>query len=560
MSAWGKGWRKAQKWEDDGQGSGWSDESKWEEEAKFDSRSHRLYYPGTHYKEKDVDRYGRPKTAAPWYQSGYVAGSTQGEGGYNMPGGSNIPPSHRINLVVPFTPQSLDFDWYKTHQFRCLADDIKFGVRNRHNHSQMDIIAKKESVTTDQILDALSAVMVQAEEMGFDWTCVEPRHDDMSGWMELVRPRMGSAQKGGARKQMKRRRRGVGGGDTSTSGPRWVPRRADVGGGESSARASREEPRRVDVGGGDPSARGSREEQRRDDVTGGGPMSSGSQGERRRDDDGVGEPSARGSREERRRDDVRGGDPSASTSHVDVVENVSGSEDTNDSLDILAPNRVPVHIGSFGWRTLGPVARERVGPSKFDTWKHLTHHPSEKEVQKYFRGYGGVDPIPAEDILILSALSFVDPQHIKNRRQHIGLNTELLVGTFGEDVADLVQANVMHPILTEVAAFLREGRECETPKYVIFYRRSGRHRSVMCANILRNILEDWSPNRDLQGPFYFDNWTHFCEFHWRTVRCQLTSSGPCELCSEDSYRRSPAARKVLTRLANFFCYQLAADA
>ena len=77
-----------------------------------------------------------------------------------MPGGNFIPPSHRINLVVPFTPQTLGFDWYKEHVRRCAAVDIKFGVRFRRTHNQMDIIAKKSTVTREQILEALSEVMV----------------------------------------------------------------------------------------------------------------------------------------------------------------------------------------------------------------------------------------------------------------------------------------------------------------------------------------------------------------------------------------------------------------
>ena len=121
------------------------------------------------------------------------------------------------------------------------------------------------SVTTEQILDALSAVMVQAEDVGFDWTCVESRHEDMSGWIELVRPRMGSAQKGGVckrRKRRKRRRPDVGGDDPSTSGTRWQPRRRDIGGGDPSTSGSVVVHRRADVGGGESSAMA--EERRRD--------------------------------------------------------------------------------------------------------------------------------------------------------------------------------------------------------------------------------------------------------------------------------------------------------
>ena len=267
----------------------------------------------------------------------------------------------------------------------------------------------------------------------------------------------------------------------------------------------------------------------------------------------------------RRREDVRGGDHKASASKDDAVDLVhSSSEEAEDSLEILVPSAVPVHIGTFGWRAIGSLARQ-LGVSKFDTWKNCKIRPTDKEVkeeglkvaQELFKGNRGVDPA-AKDIVILSALPFSDPQHIPNRRQHIGLSSELLIGTFGEDVAERVEVDVMHPIIAEVAAFLGKDKHAVTPKYVIFYCRSGRHRSVMCANILRNILEDF-PNRGLHDSLYFDNWTHLCEFHWRTVRCQLKSAGPCELCSEDSYRRSPAARKIIARLAQFFCRQLEAQ-
>ena len=84
-----------------------------------------------------------------------------------MRGGTFIPPSHRINLAVPFTPQTLGFDFFKEHQRHCAAIDIKFGVRWRHTHNQMDIIAKKDTVTREQI---------QADEQGFDCTFAEFCH------------------------------------------------------------------------------------------------------------------------------------------------------------------------------------------------------------------------------------------------------------------------------------------------------------------------------------------------------------------------------------------------
>ena len=65
----------------------------------------------------------------------------------------------------------------------------------------------------------------------------------------------------------------------------------------------------------------------------------------------------------------------------------------------------------------------------------------------------------------------------------------------------------------------------------------------MLANILRHILELL-----LQDKFYFSNWTHFCQFYWYTLRCQLND---CELCSKGSYLPNEAARSIMVRLSNF---------
>ena len=71
-----------------------------------DPNKRRLHYPS---REDRQDQYGRWTSAAPWHTEGYVPGSTKGEGGYSMEGGVSIPPSHLLNLVVPFTAQELDY-------------------------------------------------------------------------------------------------------------------------------------------------------------------------------------------------------------------------------------------------------------------------------------------------------------------------------------------------------------------------------------------------------------------------------------------------------------------
>ena len=60
----------------------------------------------------------------------------------------------------------------------------------------------------------------------------------------------------------------------------------------------------------------------------------------------------------------------------------------------------------------------------------------------------------------------------------------------------------MHPILTKVATCLAISMEAKTPSYVILFCKDNGH-----------VL----------------NWTHFCEFYWRTVRCQLKGYGGCEI-------------------------------
>ena len=101
---------------------------------------------------------------------------------------------------------------------------------------------------------------------------------------------------------------------------------------------------------------------------------------------------------------------------------------------------------------------------------------------------------------------------------------------------------------------LAKNMKAKTPKYVIFYCKSGRHRSVMCANILRYILEAFP--KPMVENFYFENWTHYCEFYWRSVRCQVEGYGNCKICSEGSWHDSEAARHILGRLGKFFCEKL----
>ena len=89
-----------------------------------------------------------------------------------------------------------------------------------------------------------------------------------------------------------------------------------------------------------------------------------------------------------------------------------------------------------------------------------------------------------------------------------------MVGYFAEGGAYQIShayKRGLGPILTKVAEFLARKKEAKSPIYVFFYCKSGRHRSVMCANITRYVLE--CPSNGLQSQFTFDNWTHLCEFH-----------------------------------------------
>jgi hypothetical protein len=226
-------------------------------------------------------------------------------------------------------------------------------------------------------------------------------------------------------------------------------------------------------------------------------------------------------------------------------------------------------LGSFGWETLGSCIDACYPESPFHTWQHVPGHrraqPSaraieeagKRHVQAKFRGRGGVDPIPLDDILIVSTLEFDDPRWIADRRDHIGFNVNLLIGVFGSGNPfgfQLSQAIVMGPILGTVARFLARKMEAKTPVYIFFYCRAGRHRSVMCANIARYMLE--CPSEGLQAAFCFDNWTHLCEFYWRTVRCQRKGFGACPLCHERSYQGNPEAKQIILGLGKNFCHAL----
>ena len=120
-----------------------------------------------------------------------------------------------------------------------------------------------------------------------------------------------------------------------------------------------------------------------------------------------------GTSECERSDGAADGDPNpkCSTCIVDVADD-SESADSDDYLELLAASDgVPVHIRSSGWRNIGSVMDF---PSPFLAWgsERAGERPSDEEIkeaavklaQGHCTGNGGVYPIQAEDILIVSTL------------------------------------------------------------------------------------------------------------------------------------------------------------
>ena len=76
-----------------------------------------------------------------------------------------------------------------------------------------------------------------------------------------------------------------------------------------------------------------------------------------------------------------------------------------------------------------------------------------------------------DDILIVNALGFDDPEWVENRRGHVGSNVELLVGYFAEGGAYQIShayKRGLGPILTKVAEFLARKRR-RRPQRTYFF-------------------------------------------------------------------------------------------
>ena len=197
-------------------------------------------------------------------------------------------------------------------------------------------------------------------------------------------------------------------------------------------------------------------------------------------------------------------------------------------------------------------------PSDFKHWgnRKKSNPPSDhdlkvagkKLVQDFFILHGGVDPIPDEHILIVPTMVFPNQISVRDRRSHIGMNVKLLIGMFADEYN--TDSHRMNLIIAEVASFLSANMEAETPLYIMFVCRSGRHRSVLCANVFRHLLSDE------QGKFRFSNWTHFCEFYWRAVTCQKRGFDQCDLCREDSCLTNPTALDIVGRFRRILRHAL----
>ena len=238
---------------------------------------------------------------------------------------------------MPFTAQTLGFKFFQQHKRDCWEKYIKLGMRQRHTHCQLDIIAMQPTVTDEDILHALSAVMIQADEVGFDWTRIDFRHEQMEGWPELVRPRVDSARDRAGRVPRRKQR-----------GGQWVPK-AVVGGvdpsqGPAAAAAV--------VGGVDPSQ---------------GPVQAEPPAAAAETPAAAAEPPAAAAEPPSRHaeDDVGGVDPGDAS-----IEPLADWGNR-----IRAP--VPVYIGSFGWRTLGSTIRR---PSPLKAW-HRGHRGEHRRLR-----------------------------------------------------------------------------------------------------------------------------------------------------------------------------------
>ena len=66
-----------------------------------------------------------------------------------------IPPHHRIHVVVPFCRATLGPDWFHAFHKECAEKNIKFGIRHRHTHCQMDMTGMNRSCKDEDLVTAL---------------------------------------------------------------------------------------------------------------------------------------------------------------------------------------------------------------------------------------------------------------------------------------------------------------------------------------------------------------------------------------------------------------------
>ena len=121
----------------------------------------------------------------------------------------------------------------------------------------------------------------------------------------------------------------------------------------------------------------------------------------------------------------------------------------------------------------------------------------------------------------------------------------------------LTNIKTIKNIIEEIVKFLVIGDllEAEAPcvgrdrRFIAFLCRSGKHRSVMMANLLRWILMECEGWCDVE----FDNWTHLTAKFWTRVKCyRKGSKWQCLNCHPNAWKNREDAWQFVQHWVRVF--------
>ena len=500
-----------------------------QERPKESSSERRTFHSAREIGADEVDRYGRPKLEAPWLREDHVPGSSKGEGGYAMPGGEYLEPREIITLATRFKVSDFGLDWYKAFQAQ-VQDEFRITVtaRPRRTHYQW-IIKGYTGVPEDDMVAVLLELCTHAAWYRFDWMTSIPTHSSRHAWSKFadwLAPEISSWEETWEEKE----------------------RRKAAKAHRSASRARSRRKRR----------RKRKEEKTQRRLRSRSPLRLRSVAKTWVPKEPAGGSAPAPSNPEEKPPDAPAPDNSEAKSPEERRPPREQTQSPSRSPSPAPERRKLVYILTGGWRNTGFVFphsdmakySEMSGPP-FD-WDEL-----EKDFLNVVQIAFPMDGVTKHDFLLVNCLDLWNPDSVNklNAAAHTGFYVDGFK-SYNSDVNRHLQ-QIIVDIFTQIVKFLvigdvvEAGSPCASRdrRFIAFLCRSGKHRSLMLANLLRLVLLECEGWCDVE----FDNWTHLTAKFWKRVKCHRRGAAwKCPKCHIDAWREDAEAWQFVQHWVDVF--------